>query len=67
MVLPDEGYRYQSTVYNDGWLGEQGIVPAPAVDGPVTVEHLLDATAAWSRLLWARRGFDDVVMPVVES
>ncbi|MFF3958275.1 PLP-dependent cysteine synthase family protein [Streptomyces sp. NPDC001890] len=67
MVLPDEGYRYQSTVYNDNWLREQGIVPAPATGGPLTVEHPLDATAAWSRLLWARRGFDDVVMPVVGS
>ncbi|GGV30151.1 cystathionine beta-synthase [Streptomyces filipinensis] len=68
MVLPDEGYRYQSTVYNDAWLREQGITPAPAPGGgPVTVEHPLDAPPVWSRLMWARRGFDDVMMPEMTS
>ncbi len=63
MVLPDEGYRYMSTVYSQDWLDEQGIAPAPNPDGPVTVDHPLDAATTWSRLLWARRGFDDVVLP----
>lgn len=68
MVLPDEGYRYQSTVYNNAWLREQGIVPTPApTGGPVTVDHPLDAPSGWSRLLWARRGFDDVMMPEIAS
>jgi cysteine synthase len=67
MMLPDEGYRYQSTVYNREWLSEQGIVPAAASDGPVTVAHPLDAPAAWTRLSWARRGLDDVVRPEVAS
>ena len=63
MVLPDEGHRYQSTVYNADWLREQGIEPAPASGGPVTVKHPLDAPPAWARLVWARRGFDDVMRP----
>lgn len=63
MVLPDEGYRYQSTVYDSAWLAENGIVAAPNPAGPVTVGHPLDAPAAWSRLMWARRSFDDVVLP----
>ncbi|MEV7374772.1 cysteine synthase family protein [Streptomyces sp. NPDC090301] len=65
MVLPDEGYRYQSTVYHAEWLREQGIEPAPAPGGPVTVDHPLDAPSSWTRLVWARRGFDDVMTPEV--
>ncbi|MFD8415065.1 PLP-dependent cysteine synthase family protein [Streptomyces sp. NPDC059650] len=63
MVLPDEGYRYQSTVYSETWLREQGITPAANPAGPVLVDHPLDAAPAWSRLLWARRRFDDVMVP----
>ncbi|MGY9066661.1 PLP-dependent cysteine synthase family protein [Streptomyces sp. CAS3] len=62
-VLPDEGYRYQSTVYNEAWLREQGITPAANPAGPALVEHPLDAPSTWSRLLWARRRFDDVMVP----
>jgi cysteine synthase A len=63
MVLPDEGYRYQSTVYNADWLRENDIVPAADPAGPTLVEHPLDAPATWSRLVWARRNFDTVMMP----
>ncbi|MFF2958958.1 PLP-dependent cysteine synthase family protein [Streptomyces sp. NPDC057963] len=67
MVLPDEGYRYQSTVYNAAWLDEQGIVPAAGAAGPVLVHHPLEAPPAWARLVWARRNFDDVMMPGAEA
>lgn len=63
MVLPDEGYRYQSTVYDRTWLSDNGVVVAPNPAGPVTVDHPLDAPQSWARLLWARRDFDDVVLP----
>ena len=37
--MPDEGYRYQDTVYDDGWLGERGAVTDPPrpreVSGPL--------------------------------
>ncbi len=29
-VLPDSGSRYLSTVYNDGWMGEHGLLDGPA-------------------------------------
>ena len=37
VVLPDEGYRYQDTVYDDAWLQEQGAAAgrAPARAGGV--------------------------------
>lgn len=61
MVLPDEGYRYQSTVYNDSWLREHGVTPAANPNGPRLVEHPRDVAGAWCRLMWARRGYDAVV------
>lgn len=60
MVLPDEGYRYQSTVYNDTWLREQGVRSAPAAAGPRLVEGPGEDGGSWSRLLWNRRTYDDV-------
>ncbi|HBP17810.1 MAG TPA: pyridoxal-5'-phosphate-dependent protein subunit beta, partial [Planctomycetes bacterium] len=25
-ILPDSGYRYLSTIYDDGWMREQGFL-----------------------------------------
>jgi cysteine synthase len=61
MVLPDEGHRYQSTVYDEGWLREQGIVPAPNCEGPRLVEDPREVAGAWCRLKWARRDYQDLV------
>jgi cysteine synthase A len=60
MILPDEGYRYQSTVYNEDWLREQGVVPAAEPHGPALVEHPDEVAGAWARLIWARRDIDAV-------
>lgn len=61
MVLPDEGYRYQSTVYNDTWLRENDAVPAANPEGPRLVEHPGDVGDTWTRMMWARRGYEAVV------
>lgn len=61
MLLPDEGYRYQSTVYNDDWLRAQGVTPAANTDGPRLVRRPEEAGDSWSRLIWGRRGYDRVV------
>ncbi|MFE3661202.1 PLP-dependent cysteine synthase family protein [Streptomyces sp. NPDC059165] len=58
MLLPDEGYRYQSTVYSSSWLNETGIVPVPNTAGPRLVEHPDEAGDTWSRLIWARRSYE---------
>ncbi|MGI5216155.1 PLP-dependent cysteine synthase family protein [Plantactinospora sp. CA-290183] len=60
MVLPDEGYRYQSTVYNDAWLRANDAVPAPNPDGPRLVGHPAEVADRWTRLTWARRTFEAV-------
>lgn len=59
-VLPDEGYRYQSTVYNDAWLRGQNALPARPAGGPRLVERPGEGDGSWSRLLWNRRTYDDV-------
>jgi cysteine synthase A len=66
MVLPDEGYRYQSTVYNEEWLRANGVEPVANPAGPILVDHPLEAPAAWARLLWARREYDSVAGPGVD-
>ncbi|MDG4862759.1 PLP-dependent cysteine synthase family protein [Streptomyces sp. T-3] len=60
MVLPDEGYRYQSTVYSSNWLEQTGVLPAPNTAGPRLVDHPGEAGDSWSRLIWARRGYESV-------
>jgi len=64
MVLPDEGYRYQSTVYDDAWLRAHDAVPAPNPDGPRLVQHPGEVTARWTRLEWGRRTLQAVTRAV---
>jgi S-sulfo-L-cysteine synthase (3-phospho-L-serine-dependent) len=59
VVFPDEGHRYETTVFDDGWLRENdlvGSVPhAPVdVDAPEPAEW-------WTRLVWGRRTHADVI------
>ncbi|MER7185401.1 pyridoxal-phosphate dependent enzyme [Streptomyces hyaluromycini] len=57
--LPDEGHRYQETVYQDEWLAEQGLLDAPAAPAPRTVTDPHDAVGGWARMHWRRRSLDD--------
>jgi cysteine synthase A len=60
MMLPDEGYRYQKTVYSSEWLSSNGIDIPQRSPGPALVAHPLDIPSRWSRLLWGRRGYEEV-------
>lgn len=60
MILPDEGHRYQKTVYSDEWLAGQGIDLTVGSREPALVSHPAGAPRRWSRLLWARRGYEEV-------
>lgn len=55
MVLPDEGYRYQSTVYSDEWLRRQDLVPTAGSDSPILVDDPAGIPGSWCRLAWNRR------------
>ena len=62
VLLPDEGYRYQETVYDDGWLARNGVDTAVSVaDGPVEVSDPARPAQAWSRYAWGRRTYTEVL------
>ncbi len=60
-LLPDDGHRYQSTVYDDDWLRAQGVSLTTLPKDPTRVEHPCEAGPAWSSLAWGRRRYEDVV------
>lgn len=62
-ILPDDGHRYQSTVYNAAWIAAQGLSRAELPQGPMTVTHPGFTGDSWTRLLWGRRRLEDVAMP----
>jgi cysteine synthase len=60
-VLPDEGYRYQDTVYNDMWLHQQGLLHHRSAAEPELVQHPRDGGDGWTRMLWGRRSYEEVM------
>ena len=62
VMLPDEGYRYQDTVYDDEWLMAAGHLAEPVPEEPVPVD---DPTrpdgGAWTTYDWARRTLPEVL------
>ncbi|WP_369221109.1 hypothetical protein AB5J52_03725 [Streptomyces sp. R39] len=69
VMLPDEGYRYQASVYDDAWLAEQGLLltPAERPTGPLPAEAPDKAEETWTRFAWDRRGQDDVPGTITRS
>jgi cysteine synthase len=61
MLLPDEGYRYQETVYDDGWLHANGVALEALPDEPLLVEDREGLPRRWTRFRWARRSYLEVV------
>lgn len=60
VMFPDEGYRYQDTVYDDGWLAAGGHLDPPVPEQPVEVGHPADPGGPWTAYPWARRAYHDV-------
>jgi S-sulfo-L-cysteine synthase (3-phospho-L-serine-dependent) len=60
-LLPDEGYRYQSTIYNDQWLRDQGLLLMQLPSAPRLVAHPSDERRQWSRFDWRRRTYERVL------
>jgi cysteine synthase A len=61
MLFPDEGYRYQDTVYSDDWLYTNGMFSEERRGCPVLVERPSDAGATWSKINWSGRSLDSVL------
>lgn len=61
VVFPDEGYRYQDTVYDDAWLEGKGLRLDVLPREPVEWERPHDGDDPWSFHRWGRRTFDEVM------
>ena len=61
VLLPDEGHRYQNTVYDDAWLRRHGLRLRRLPTRPVEVDAPADGGAEWSCLRWNRRPLAAVV------
>jgi cysteine synthase len=64
VMMPDEGYRYQDTVYDDGWLRERGRLDQPVPDEPVLVTDPASTPSAWTAFDWDRRSYHEVMLAV---
>ena len=61
VLLPDEGHRYQDTVYDDAWLRRNGLRLRRLPSRPVAVDTPADGGPEWSWLRWNRRALEVVV------
>jgi cysteine synthase len=61
VLLPDEGHRYQDTVYDDNWLRRSGLRLRRLPGRPVEVDTPADGGPEWSWLRWNRRPIAAVV------
>ena len=61
VMMPDEGYRYLDTVYDDEWLQANGHgAPADPAD-PVATTDSTRPPVPWSSFRWDRRSHAEVV------
>jgi cysteine synthase A len=60
-MLPDEGHRYQTTVYDPDWISARALSRSHLPDGPRTVDDPLFTEEVWARLLWKRRSLREVL------
>lgn len=67
VLLPDEGYRYQDTVYNDAWLRRERLLLDIAPEEPVEVARPDAALGQWCRFAWNRRSHVEVIRSRVQE
>jgi len=61
VVFPDEGYRYQDTVYDDAWLEARGLALDLPPREPVEWERPHDGGDPWAFHRWDRRRYAEVM------
>lgn len=54
-ILPDDGYRYSDTIYNDQYLAVNNLYLSTLPNAPRMVQHPLDAGPCWSCMAWGQR------------
>jgi cysteine synthase len=57
IMLPDEGHRYQDTVYNDSWLTANGFTPAALPAAPQRLSSPDEEIDQWGWFSWERRDY----------
>lgn len=62
VMLPDDGFRYQDTVYDDEWIAGQGFTLAALPREPVELRHPMAESATWSWFRWQRRELRSVLL-----
>ncbi len=66
VMMPDEGYRYQDTVYDDDWLHSRGYLGARLPAEPVAVTDPTRPEGSWTTYEWARRSYADVLAQLAD-
>jgi cysteine synthase len=61
VILPDEGHRYEDTVYRDSWLKANGIMDRRQVSSPREVDRPRDGDVSWCFCPWGRRSYEAVI------
>lgn len=61
VMLPDEGYRYQDTVYDDDWLRAAGHLDQPVPLVPIEVRDPRIPQGSWTSFDWDRRTYPEVM------
>ncbi|MGY3413272.1 cysteine synthase [Bradyrhizobium sp. GM5.1] len=61
VILPDEGFRYQETVFNNDWLATLAGWPVTVTDAPETLTKIAHGgEETWTRMIWERRALKKV-------
>lgn len=63
-LLPDDGYRYQQTIYNDAWLANLPGWSVSPPQIPVVITDPRTPVAGWCRMEWNQRTLSDAVQAV---
>jgi cysteine synthase A len=61
VMLPDDGYRYQDTVYDDEWLAAKGYLDVPLAQEPVVLDDPTQPVGTWMSYDWGRRSYAEVL------
>lgn len=60
VILPDEGHRYSSTVYDDTWLAAKQILLDRPILPPVQWDRPCERSDPWAYFSWNRNSYADV-------
>lgn len=66
-LLPDEGYRYQNTIYKDEWLLANDVWLGKLPDAPRKIVDPKEQCAGWAFLDWSRREYSQIADVPVTS